>query len=425
MSLHTDQEGTPAISNDIQEKTSVLQLAFKGLEEHELREMAELTQFHSYPPGHVLCREGEYEDSFYVVAEGSVVVSKKMLDEAGQHVLRVGGRGDLVGEMGLIQNAPRAATVRTLTECTLLEMGKRDFETILSRSPRMAMDIIRITLDRLRANDHMAVAELQRTNSVLQQLDRNKLEFIQVAAHELRTPLTVISGYIEILQSFPEARINPQLGNAIDRLMDGAGRMQEVVNMMLDVTRIDSELLKIEKIPVSITQLVTDVVHGFMEITQRRRIQLTTSYDKNTPDIHVDIASIQKALYHLVINAIKYTPDGGRVLVHTRPCILDEDIPGLEITVQDTGIGLDAQHHELIFEKFYQVRNAALHSSGKTSFKGGGPGLGLALVRGVARAHGGRVWVESPGYDETLFPGSTFHLQLPVDPPVLQPPIQS
>ncbi len=298
---------------NIQEKISILQIAFKGLVEPELREMAEHTQFRIYPPGHILCHEGEYEDSFYVVAEGSVVVSKKMLDEAGQHILRVGGPGDLVGEMGLIQNAPRAATVRTLTECTLLEMGKQDFETILSRSPRMAMDIIRITLDRLRANDHMAVAELQRTNSVLRQLDRNKLEFIQVAAHELRTPLTVLSGYVEILRSFPEVKSNARLREAIDRMMSGADRIQEVVNMMLDVTRIDSELLTIGSEPFPIRLLVGDVVHGFMEATRIRRITLVEEYQDDTPDIYGDIALIQKALYHLVINAIKYTPDGGSV----------------------------------------------------------------------------------------------------------------
>jgi signal transduction histidine kinase len=404
----------------MQEKISVLQLAFKGLEEHELREMAALTQLRSYPSGHVLCHEGEYEDSFYVVAEGSVVVSKKMLDEAGQHVLRVGGRGDLVGEMGLIQNAPRAATVLTLTDCTLLEMGKKDFETILSRSPHMAMDIIRITLDRLRANDHMAVAELQRTNNALRLLDRNKLDFIQVAAHELRTPLTVMTGYIEILQSYPEIRSSLKLKEAIDRLMNGADRIQEVVNMMLDVTRIDTELLTIGNTPIPVQMLVSDVAHGFMEATRKRRITLTVEYQEDTPDIYGDIALIQKALYHLVINAIKYTPDGGTVLIRTRPSILDEDVPGVEILVQDTGIGLDPEHHELIFEKFYQVGEVALHSSGKTTFKGGGPGLGLALVRGVARAHGGKAWVESTGHDETNFPGSTFHLQLPVDPPVAQ-----
>ena len=97
--------------------------------------------------------------------------------------------------------------------------------------------------------------------------------------------------------------------------------------------------------------------------------------------------------------------------------LIDEEIPAVEISVKDTGIGLDATHHELIFEKFYQVGEVTLHSSGKTTFKGGGPGLGLALVRGVARAHGGKVWVESSGQDEARLPGSTFYLQLPVKVP--------
>jgi signal transduction histidine kinase len=125
---------------------------------------------------------------------------------------------------------------------------------------------------------------------------------------------------------------------------------------------------------------------------------------------------IDKALYHLIINAIKYTPDGGKVLITTRPTLMDDNTPCVEIAVKDWGIGLDAEHHELIFEKFYQVGDVALHSSGKTTFKGGGPGLGLALVRGVARAHGGKVWVESVGHDEVNFTGSTFYLQLPLAP---------
>ena len=124
---------------------------------------------------------------------------------------------------------------------------------------------------------------------------------------------------------------------------------------------------------------------------------------------------LQKALYHLIVNAIKYTPDGGSVTVSTRPIRMENDLPGVEIAVQDTGIGLDPEHHELIFEKFYQVGSVAIHSSGKTNFKGGGPGLGLAIVRGVARAHNGKVWVESAGHDEVKFPGCTFYLQLPLN----------
>jgi signal transduction histidine kinase len=406
------------------DKISLLRLAFKGLEDDELQEMASMTEFCTYPPDYVLCHEGAYEDVFYIVADGSVVISKKMLEEAGERILRVGGRGDLIGEMALIQNAPRAATVRTITECTTLEMGKKDFETILRRSPHMALDIIRVTLDRMRANDHMAIADLQRTNNVLRLLDRNKMDFIQVAAHELRTPLTVLKGYVKLLGSFPDIKTNAALGEVLDGILKGSDRIHEVVNLMLDVTRIDAETLNVAALPVSLKRVIHDLVHGFAIAAEERRIEITIEHDAETPDIYGDPTLIQKALFHLVVNAIKYTPDGGKVTISTRPGLIDDEIPGVEIAVRDTGIGLDAEHHELVFEKFYQVGSVAIHSSGKTTFKGGGPGLGLAIVRGVARAHGGKVWVESAGHNEEHFPGSIFYLQLPVHPLGTQASVQ-
>lgn len=402
---------------DTDDKIPLLRLAFRGLEDSELQEMAALTVFSTYPPGYVLCHEGAYEDIFYIVAEGNVAISKKMGDEEGERLLRVGGKGDLVGEMALIQNAPRAATVRTTTECTVLEMGKRDFETILSRSPRMAIDIIRITLDRIRANDQTAIADLQKTNKILRQLDRNKLEFIQVAGHELRTPLTVMKGYVNVLRSFPEIKTNPALIDVVDGIIKGADRMHEVVNMMLDVTRIDAEIVKIASVPVLLKRVFNGLVNNFAKAVAERRIEIVTEYAEDTPIINADPGLIEKAFYHLVVNAIKFTPDGGTVTINTRPVMMDGELPGVEVAISDTGIGLDAEHHELVFEKFYQVGSVTIHSSGKTTFKGGGPGLGLALVRGVVRAHGGKVWVESIGHDEVNFPGSIFYVQLPVDPP--------
>lgn len=87
------------------------------------------------------------------------------------------------------------------------------------------------------------------------------------------------------------------------------------------------------------------------------------------------------------------------------------------MVVSDTGIGIDPRYQDLIFTKFYQTGEVALHSSGKTKFKGGGPGLGLAIARGIVQAHGGQIWVESPGYDEVKCPGSHFHVALPLHQP--------
>jgi signal transduction histidine kinase len=115
------------------------------------------------------------------------------------------------------------------------------------------------------------------------------------------------------------------------------------------------------------------------------------------------------------MNAIKYTPDGGMITVSGR-VVQDETLGEcVEVIVADTGIGIDEEHHELIFEKFYQTGEVRLHSSGTTKFKGGGPGLGLAIARGAVLAHGGRVWVESQGHDEKHYPGSRFYVRLPLD----------
>ena len=399
------------------DKISLLRLAFKGLAEDELQEMATATQLCTYPPDYVLCHEGAYEDIFYIIADGRAVVSKNISEQDGERVLRIAGKGDLVGEMALIQNVPRSATVRTLTDFTVLEMGKKDFENLLSRSPSMAINIIRTTLDRMLSNDKIAIQDLQKSNKVLRQLDRNKLEFIQVAAHELRTPLTVLKGFVNMLGTFPEIKTNAALGDVLNGIIKGADRMHEVVNTMLDVTRIDSETLKIRPALIPMKRIFNELSGDFVKAAAERNIELVIEQDEDTPSINADPSLIQKAIYHLIINAIKYTPDGGKVTLRSRPITLENNVQGVELSVSDTGIGLEAEHHELVFEKFYQVSDVAIHSSGKTSFKGGGPGLGLAIVRGVARAHGGKTWVESSGYDEVNFPGCTFYLQLPIDPP--------
>jgi len=396
------------------DKIALLRLAFKGLNDNELQEIADLTEIRTYPPEYVLCHEGAYEEVFYIIADGHAAISKNMGDGEEDRVLRVSGRGDMVGEMAMIQNAPRAATVRTTTECTVLEMEKRDFEVILSRNPRMAVDIIRITLDRLRANDQMMIADLQKTNKTLRQLDRNKLEFIQVAAHELRTPLTVLLGYVKVLRSLVDIKANPSLGGVLDGVAKGTDRIHEVVNMMLDVTRIDNETVKVASVPVPLKRVILDLAHDLNKLAADRKIEIVVEAGDETPDLKGDPTLIQKALYQLIINAIKYSPDERKVFVSTKQVVMENETPGIQIKINDSGIGIDAEHHELIFEKFYQVGSVALHSSGKVSFKGGGPGLGLAIVRGVARAHGGKTWVESSGHDEVNYPGSTFYLQLPL-----------
>ncbi|MBL8100618.1 MAG: ATP-binding protein [Anaerolineales bacterium] len=131
------------------------------------------------------------------------------------------------------------------------------------------------------------------------------------------------------------------------------------------------------------------------------------------PAFSADPDMLQKVFYHLIMNAIKYTPDGGEVKVVGK-YRNGKKPPELEVAVVDTGIGVDPSKKEAIFEKFHQTGDVLLHSSGKTKFKGGGPGLGLAIARGIVQAHGGKIWVESKGYNEEKLPGSKFIVSFPL-----------
>jgi len=266
--------------------------------------------------------------------------------------------------------------------------------------------------------------ELEKTYKVLEQMDRTKVSFIEVAAHELRTPLTLVKGYTQMLAM--KFKNEPEMMALTQGILDGSDRMQEIVGSMLDVSRIDSKLLKILPEDTNLGVVMARVYKNFRDALQERNLSFAMQGVDGLPIIQADPDQLYKVFYHLVINAIKYTPDGGRITVHGHLVEVGDGQNEVEIVVSDTGIGIDSAHHELIFEKFYQTGEVYMHSSGKTKFKGGGPGLGLAIARGVVEAHEGRIWVESPGHDETRLPGSQFFVRLPLKvkdnehPPILE-----
>ncbi len=154
----------------------------------------------------------------------------------------------------------------------------------------------------------------------------------------------------------------------------------------------------------------------FREAIEERQLNVEVAMQDDEAPIYIeaDPGLVTKALYHLVMNAIKYTPDTGTIRIDCTYEEISELGDIAHITIADTGIGVAPEHHKLIFEKFFRLGEVALHSSGKTAFKAGGPGLGLAIARGAINAHGGRIWLESPGHDETLMPGCTFHVLIPM-----------
>jgi signal transduction histidine kinase len=252
-------------------------------------------------------------------------------------------------------------------------------------------------------------SEMEKVQKRMERVDKSKSAFISVAAHELKTPLTLIEGYASMMEDLAEQGKVTNVDGLLAGMNTGIDRLRSIVDDMIDVSMIDNKLLQLNYQPMQISQMVDALcLEAEPTIRTRRLAMEIKDFDGNKEWIYLDATRIMQALRNVINNAIKYTPDGGTITIAGRT------LPGfIEVTVADTGIGISTEDQASIFEKFGQLGRVDLHSSGKTKFKGGGPGLGLPIARGILEAHGGSIWVESPGYDEINHPGSTFHILIP------------
>ncbi len=252
-------------------------------------------------------------------------------------------------------------------------------------------------------------SEMEKVQKRMQRVDRSKSAFISVAAHELKTPITLIEGYASMMDDLIQQGKATNLGSLLTGMNTGIERLRSIVDDMIDVSMIDNDLLQLNFQPIQVSQMLSALSLEMEPVLRTRKLTVTIrDFEGNKEWIYIDPTRITQALRNVIHNAIKYTPDGGTITIDGRK------LSGfIEVTVADTGIGISAEDQATIFEKFGQLGRVDLHSSGKTKFKGGGPGLGLPIARGILEAHGGSIWVQSDGHDEIRNPGSTFHILIP------------
>jgi signal transduction histidine kinase len=241
--------------------------------------------------------------------------------------------------------------------------------------------------------------ELERAVLELRNLDVAKSQFLTNVSHELRTPLTAIVTYGEILRDGLLGEISPRQREAIESMIGSCRQLLAMIEEILTYARTNAPAIDIRPGEFRLGDVVENVREMNASLLERKRLSFSADYDETLGEAWADRDKVAHVLGNLIGNAIKFTPEEGWVRVKSRPA---PGQPGwVQVEVADSGIGIDPQHHELIFREFAQVdaSRARMHH---------GTGLGLSIARRFVELHGGRIWVESE-----LGEGSRFFFTLP------------
>ena len=246
----------------------------------------------------------------------------------------------------------------------------------------------------------------------LKRISDLKSNFLSIASHELKTPLTSIKGYSDIIIDTMKDKLDISVYRMIESINRAADRLHNVVNNILDVTRIEQKKLRLKPEHIDLGALIKECIDELSHFATNRKIRFNCQFQENLPKFVGDRMRMQQVFTNLFSNALKFSPDES--LIEVKLALSERE--QFHIVVKDRGIGIDKEEHKKIFEPFYEVGNTNRHSSDFSKFMGGGTGLGLSIVKGIIERHGGRIWVES---DREIinekFPGSEFHIVLPFE----------
>lgn len=254
----------------------------------------------------------------------------------------------------------------------------------------------------LRQKIALRTEDLNRANRRLLSLNELKDEFIAVTSHELRSPLTSIRGYLSFIVQDPAVmnEVPAHLKDYLTRVYDNVEGLNNLVNNILDVSRIETGRLELYKKPTDIVELAQSVIRnlGYQLGEKKMTVQFINRFPTPALLLNIDAIRMRQVFRNILDNAIKYSPIGKKITIEAEPRGI-----GIQISIADEGIGIPKAQIFEVFDKFKQAKN------GQSSYKGGA-GLGLFIVKKIMELHGGMIWAES-----TINKGTTFRLQLPLN----------
>ena len=342
-------------------------------------------------PGEIVVQEGEAGDTLFLIRSGRVAIVKGDLDSPT--ILDYRGAGEVIGEMAILENRARSASIIALEDLSLLRLDRLSFERLLQDTPSISLDIMELLSSRLRRSDearntsvlsekrlHQQVSTLQSEKRHLEELQRLRQETTELVIHDLRNPLCAIAIAIKMLTlTMPEEilRANQEL---LKITQANCERMQQLVDSLLEISCMEAGKAHFTMGLLDMALLIQDVVNRNRILT-RKGVTIQTLIAAKLPPVIADRDKIERVLVNLVDNAIKYTPEKGSITFAA-----ERDGDFIKVSVSDTGPGIPEEERNRIFERFARVSGDEVDHRGF--------GLGLTYCRLAVEHHGGHIYVE-------------------------------
>lgn len=361
---------------------------FENLQKEELDIISRYCHYKQFQTGKVLFYEGERADKLYIIVSGEVEIWADF-KQKDRDLLALSGKGEIVGEMALIDDLPRSATLIAQNDCEVYTISQEDFSEILTQCPSVALLIVKSISAIVRKSNQNFVATLRQRNKDLEKTYQELIEtqkrlnreeklstlgkFSSMILHDIKNPVSVIKSYSDLALM----RYGSELGDLEKfflQIKKETTRLHSLANELLDFSRGD---ISLNLSLISPSDLVNEVLEELEPVISARQLEVTLELDSDIR-LLLDKERIQRVIHNLLENARKALPVRGKIWIRTRNVK-----KVLELSIEDNGMGMSEEVQKHIFEPFY------------TQSSQGGTGLGMMIARNIIEAHNGSIDVES------------------------------
>jgi len=369
---------------------------FKNLLHEDFVQIAEVAKELTFKKGEIIFEENSNADGFYIICKGKVEILKKGEDTDQLEVLAVKKDGEVFGEMAIIDEMPRSATIKAKTDLTLLKISKDIFNELLKSFSHITVEIARNVCSTVRSSNSNYIRDLEKRNkqlkSAYQQLKKTQNELIQaeklslvgkfasLIIHDIKNPMSNIKAYAELISMNNPS--DTKTKKSTDIIIHEVERLNNMASELLEFSRGDMQL---NKTPINISAFISTMIDIVKEDLNNRDINITLP-DKTDSIVLVDIERMKRVFLNLISNSADALSSGGKIIIK-----LTEEGNWVKWSIQDNGFGMEEEILNRIFEPFFSFN------------KKGGTGLGMTIVKNIVEKHSGYIKCASKKNHGTKF----------------------